>query len=118
MNSERKPGARLPRDEAFWERLAERSIRAAFDAAPGTPAPWWHALSDASFALAASALLALVGGPLLAGERPMAAPTEASALASALAPDDPILTSLLLSRAAPPPPAVLLRLIALRGEGR
>jgi hypothetical protein len=120
MNSERKPGVRLPHDEAYWEGLAERSIQAAFTAPRKPASPWWHALSDASFVLAASAVLALLGGPLLVGERqaPTTPPGGVRVLATTLAPEDPMLTSLLLSRAGPPPPAVLLRLIALREERR
>jgi hypothetical protein len=122
MTFERKPGTRLPDDPAYWERLAERAIDAAFNAPARRTAssvePWWRTLSDASFVLAASAVLALIGGSLLLDERAPTAPTESHALAAALAPDDPLLASLLDASAGPPPATTLLRLIGLREERR
>lgn len=144
MRSERRRGARLPEDPGYWEELAARSVDAAFGSSTAPAAsrgqragvagqpieshappahrptrPWWGALSDASFMLAASAVLAVLGGSLLLDERtpvtlqPRAA-AETHALMAALAPDDALLASLLDASAGPPTAAALLRLVALR----
>lgn len=122
MTFERKPGARLPDDPAYWERLAERAIDAAFNAPARRTAssaePWWRTLSDASFVLAASAVLALLGGSLLLDDRLPGATPETHALTGAFAPDDPMLGSLLNATAGPPPASALLRLVALREAER
>lgn len=130
MSSER-PGSRLPRDPAYWETLAARSVEAAFRGArAGSPAPlapfgsvrdavpaspWWWGLSDAALTLAASAVVALLGGALLLGEPPQRTATESSMLAAALTPDDPLLRTLLDAQAEPAATA-LLELMALREE--
>lgn len=148
MSSDRRSGSRLPQDPAYWENLAARSIDAALRSssvhAGGTRAgdaretragdardetarfavragairdPWWRGLSDAAFILAASAVLALFAGSVLLSERsPRAAPERA--LTHALAPDDPLLASLLDVPAGPPSASALLRLVALREEQR
>lgn len=121
MNAERQPGSRLPGDPGYWETLAERSVDAAFRDSLASSAPagtWWGALSDVSFVLATSAVLALVGGALLLGERSPDAATDSHALTVTLAPDDPLLGSLLRAAAGPPPASALLTLIALREEQR
>lgn len=116
MSAGRRPGTRLPDEPAYWEDLAARSVAAAF----GARDPWWRGVSDAAFPLAASALLALLGGALLLDDRPsrartgVAGATEATALTHAIAPDDPLLRGLLRSPAEPPPAAALLRLVATR----
>lgn len=146
MNTERGPDSRLPEDAEYWERLAARSIDAAFRSPAAAPRgsaathprgsavgprhgfggrargvaaiePWWSALSDAAFVLAASALLAVVGGSLLLQERSAAPMVEGHALTSALAPDDPLLATLLNAPAAPTASA-LLKLVAVREEER
>lgn len=131
MNGERRPGSRLPDDPEYWERLAARSVDAAFRssaAASRGPAvgrgrdraafdPWWRAMSDAAFVLAATAVLAVFGGSLLLQDRPAGAAVERHALTSVLAPDDPLLVTL-LNAPAPPPAAALLKLVALREEER
>lgn len=119
MNSDRRPGSRLPDDPAYWQNLAGRSIVSALEPRSGAPAvvsPWWHGLSDAAFTLAASALLAMVGGSLLLDERaPVPAPVsmEAHALTHAVAPDDDLLTSL-MNPDEPPPATAMLRVVARR----
>jgi hypothetical protein len=121
MNTERRPGTRLPDDPRYWESLAERSVDAALGASRARLAagdPWWRLLSDASFALAASAVLALIGGSLLLGARSPAAAAEPNTFAAALAPDDPLLGSLVNPAVEPPPASVLLALIGLREEQR
>ncbi|MGH7446323.1 MAG: hypothetical protein ACREK1_01165 [Longimicrobiales bacterium] len=138
MSSERRSETRLPGDPAYWEDLAARSVEAAFRSsiasAGGTTVgharggatfdPWWRAMSDAAFVLAASAVLALFGGAMLLDERSPRAMTEAHAmtegraLTGSLAPDDPLLASLLDAPAGPPPAATLLRLVALRAGER
>lgn len=114
MSTGRRPGTRLPDDPAYWEDLAARSVAAAF----GARDPWWRGVSDAAFVLAASAVLALLGGALLLDDRPPRDPTEAVAFTDALAPDDPLLVSLLRSPAEPPPATTLLRLVATREARR
>lgn len=121
MSIDRQSGSRLPDDPAYWERLAARSVNAAFD--PwwrGMAAfdPWWRGISDAAFVLAASAVFALLGGSLLLGERSPRAAAEVHALTGALAPDDPLLGSLLNASSGPPPASALLRLVALREAER
>jgi hypothetical protein len=101
---------RLPEDPAYWERLAARAVDAA------RPGGWWLSLSDSAFLLAASAVVALLGGALLVGERVPDAVPAASAIARALAPDDPLLRSLLDSPGSGPPAASLLTLGAAREE--
>lgn len=135
MNSERRPGSRLPDDAAYWERLAARSVAAAFDnggahvVARGAPAldppglalavasPWWRGLSDAAFMLAASALLALVSGAVLLDERAPGTLTEAHAFTAAIAPDDDVLASL-MNADEPPPAMAMLRVVARREAER
>ncbi|MGH7481563.1 MAG: hypothetical protein ACRELV_05365 [Longimicrobiales bacterium] len=136
MNSDRRPGTRLPDDPAYWEELAVRSVDVAFGVSAGqaglrvahgqgaAPDPWWRGISDAAFMLAASAVVALFGGSLLLGERsPRAMPDarpipQARALTAPLAPDDPLLASLLDASAGPPSASALLELVALREEER
>jgi hypothetical protein len=140
MSSDRRSATRLPEDPAYWEDLAARSVAAAFRmstaTADGRPVahprdgsrfvhagrgafePWWRGMSDAAFVLAASAVFALIGGSLLLGERSPPPDTEAHALTGALAPEDPLLASLLAAPAGPPPASALLRLVALRGDER
>lgn len=96
------------RDGAFDSLAHARD--GAFDA-------WWRTMSDAAFLLAASAVLAVFGGSLLLEERAPGAAMERHALTGALAPDDPLLASLLDAPDAPPPSA-LLRLVVLRQEER
>jgi len=133
---------RLPEDPAYWDELAARSIDAAFGspaagaASPATHArdreafdAWWRGMSDAAFVLAASAVLAVCGGALLLDQRPRGATSETHALtapphegaqphfASALAPQDPLLATLVNARGEPAA-LDLLRLIALREETR
>jgi hypothetical protein len=137
MNSERVPGSRLPDDPAYWENLAERSVRAALGSgtAAGIPhahraAPdaWWRGLADGAYVLAASAVLALLGASLLLGER-SSAPMDAQVftrlhllaephmLTAAFTPDDPMIATLLQAPGAPAS-SVMLRLVALREETR
>ena len=133
MSTERRPGARLPADEAYWKALAARSIDAAYrrasdeagDAVPSataraaTPAhAWWRDVAASAFPLAAGAVLALLGGALLLGEPSSPAPAQPDAIARALAPDDPMLRSLLVAPADAPPAAILLTLVALREDER
>jgi hypothetical protein len=132
MSSDRRRGSRLPEDPEYWVNLTARSTAAAFGtgSAPGRSGiphahrsaedAWWGALSDAAFMLAASAALALLGGSLLLDERPSRAVTETNAtaetraLTAVLAPDDPLLASLLDASVGPPSAAALLKLVALR----
>lgn len=116
MNSDRRPGSRLPEDPAYWEELASRSVEAAFRSSAAFD-PWWRAMSDAAFVLAASAVIAVFGGSLLLQERSAGPAMEGHALTSALAPDDPMLVTLLNAPAAPPASA-LLKFVALREEER
>ena len=120
MNSDRRPGSRLPDDDAYWQDLAARAVDAAFRRpgraaeVPGrSPTPWWRGMSDAAFVLAASAALALIGGSLLLDDRSTRTATDAHALRGALVPEDDLLASL-LNADEPPPPAALLRLVARR----
>lgn len=120
--SEQRAGSRLPDDARYWDDLAARSIDAALG--PARPrvaaarAAWWSGLSDASYVLAASALLAVIGGSLLLDERPRAgAAADARALAESLGPVDPLLGSL-LAASVEPPASALLTLVALREEAR
>ncbi|HEX6134086.1 MAG TPA: hypothetical protein VFZ24_08985 [Longimicrobiales bacterium] len=122
MTSER-PGSRLPDDPRYWENLAARSVEAAFGGAHARPEsaaayPWWRGLSESAFALAASAVLALAGGSLLIGVRSPRADQEPGAFAGALAPDDPLLRTLLDAPDEPASGAALLELLALREEER
>lgn len=129
MRSDRPSEARLPDDPAYWEDLAARSIDAAFGGATRDRDAWWRGMSDGAFVLAASAVFALLGASLVVGERAPRATTNAHAfselhgltthlLGAALAPDDPMLATLLDASAGPPPPSALLRLVALREEAR
>lgn len=131
MNTDRRPGSRLPDDPAYWQGLAARSIDAALDsrdaddvphgalvsetrsAAPTVASPWWGGLAEAAYMLAASALLALVGGSLLLAERSPVTTTETHALMDAIAPDDDLLASL-MDADAPPPAMAMLRVVARR----
>jgi hypothetical protein len=120
MNSDRRPGSRLPDDDAYWQDLAARTVVAAFSRpgpaaeVPGiSPAPWWRGMSDAAYVLAASAALALIGGSLLLDDPSTRTATDADALRGALAPEDDLLASL-LNADEPPPAAALLRLLARR----
>lgn len=131
MKGDRRPGSRLPEDPAYWDGLAARSVEAAFRSSVAAPRglavararsgagvdPWWRAMSDAAFVLAASAVIAVFGGSLLLQERSAGPAPEGHALTSALAPDDPLLVTLLNAPAAPPASA-LLKLVALREEER
>jgi hypothetical protein len=134
---------RLPEDPAYWDELAARSIDAAFAlTVAGTASletyardrdafdAWWRGMSDAAFVLAASAVLAVFGGALLLDQRPPSATSETHALvappharaqphvfASALAPQDPLLATLVNARGEPGA-FDLLRLLALREETR
>jgi hypothetical protein len=121
MSIDPQSGSRLPDDPAYWENLAARSVEAAFSA----PQPlghsaieWWRGMSDAAFVLAASAVLALIGGSLLLDDRSSGATTEMHSLTGAFAPDDPLLGSLLNEDAGPPPASALLTLVALREAER
>lgn len=119
MSSEQRPGSRLPDDAEYWDDLAARSIDAALGPSRSRVAAeraWWCGLSDAAYVLAASALLAVIGGSLLLGERPRAE-ADAHALADALGPVDPLLGSL-LAASVEPPASALLTLVALREEAR
>jgi len=98
----RETHTRLPDDPAYWDRLAERSLRAAFHE---EHTPWWSVLSDWSFAFAASAVLVLVGATLLPSQR------------SAPAAGDPVAEGL-LTNSAPPAESVLLRLLAMQEAAR
>jgi hypothetical protein len=121
MTADPRPGARLPRDPDYWEQLSTRSTRAAFGPAAPAPAlePWWRAISDGAFALAAGAAFALLGGSLLLGARRATPSVDAQPVAQALAPDQPLLAALLDARGEPPSTALLLKLMALReGEAR
>jgi hypothetical protein len=75
-------------------------------------------MSDAAFVLAASAVLALVGGSLLLDDRPAESPTATHEFTGVFAPDDPLLRVLMSTDAGPPPASVLLRLVAVREEER
>ena len=74
-------------------------------------------MSDAAFVLAASAVIAVFGGSLLLQERSVGPAVEGHALTGALAPDHPMLVTLLNAPAAPPA-AALLKLVAIREEER
>jgi hypothetical protein len=131
MSSDRRSETRLPEDPAYWEDLAARSVAAAFRSSAASAGafrrvharggaafdPWWRGMSDAAFVLAASAVLAVVGGSVLIDERSPRATTDARALTGALAPDDPLLASL-LDAPTELPASALLRLVAVRGEER
>ncbi len=114
MSTERRPGTRLPADEAYWNALAARSIDAAYRRAAPPAHAWWHGVADAAFRLAAGAVLALLGGALLLEAPPAPDTTQPDAIAHALAPDDPMLQSLLVTPASAPPASLLLTLAALR----
>ncbi|HSK19203.1 MAG TPA: hypothetical protein VK912_08685 [Longimicrobiales bacterium] len=135
MNTDR-PGSRLPDESAYWQDLAARSIDAAFDsgdadvalhgdgvaeprnAALVVASPWWRGLSDAAFTLAASALLALVGGALLLDERSPVPAAEVHALTGAIAPDDDDVLTSLMNADEPPPAMAMLRVVARREAAR
>jgi hypothetical protein len=129
MSSDRPSETRLPDDPAYWEDLAARSIDAAFGGTARDRDAWWRGMSDGAFVLAASAVFALLGASLVVDARSPGGTAGAHAFAelhgstpgpigAALAPDDPMLVTLLDASAGPPPPAVLLRLVALREEAR
>lgn len=147
MSTERHRESRLPDDPAYWENLARRTVEAAFtadavhgetaatDSAPhvnvstgaaarplghsaSPPLEWWRGISDAAFVLAASAVLALIGGSLLLDDRLADATSATHQLTGAFAPDDPLLRVLMSTDAEPPPASVLLRLVAAREEER
>ena len=116
MNTDRRPGSRLPDDPAYWQGLAARSVDAALEphrAAPVVGSPWWRGLSDAAFMLAASAVLALVGGFLLLDERSAVTTAGTHALTDAIAPDDDLLRRL-MNADEPPPATAMLHLVARR----
>lgn len=115
MSSDRQSGSRLPDDPAYWENLAARSVDAAFSP---SATEWWRGMSDMAFVLAASAVLALLGGSLLLDDRSPDATTATHAFTGAFAPDDPLLASLVNATAGPPPASALLRLVALREAER
>lgn len=131
MTEDWRSETRLPDDPGYWDDLAARSIDAALQRTPAAnageataasgrataTAPWWRGVSDAAFLLAASAALALLGGTLLLDEPSPRATPHAAAIAGALAPDDPLLRTL-LNAPAEPQAGALLRLVALREEGR
>jgi len=119
----RRPG-RLPEDPAYWEELARRAIAAALGGPSvgasasvgggGGGETWWTRVADSALVLAAAAVVAVLGGTFLMGERPSpAVPAGSSAIVSALAPEDPMLRSLLVP-AGPPPASALVSLVALR----
>jgi len=130
MSSDRLPGTRLPDDPAYWDELATRSLDAAFGGVgvsgmasmhrTAALDPWWRGLADGALILAASAVLALLGASRMVGERSPGMSLQAHGLTgshpltAALAPDDPMLATLLNASAGPPPAAALLELIALR----
>lgn len=113
MSANWRSGTRLPDDPEYWDRLAARSIEAALGTPRRRPAakPWWGALSDHSFRLAASAALVLIGGALLLPDG-SAAPVTGPHAARTSA--DPVLGSLLGTATEPPAVPLLLGLIALR----
>jgi hypothetical protein len=111
-----RPHSRLPSDPAYWDDLAARSVRAVFGVRAAQT--WWRPFADSAFALAASALLVLLGGALALGDRPERDPSApTAAITESLAPRDPLLNAL-MGEAAPPEGAALLRLVALREEDR
>lgn len=112
MSVDLRSASRLPDDPGYWQELAARSIAAAH------PPRWWTSLSDAAYVLAASAVLALLAGGLLLGDRTDGATLERGTIRHALAPEDPLLRSLLASSAVAPAPATLLTLVAARQEER
>jgi hypothetical protein len=115
-SDDRQLHSRLPTDPAYWDDLAGRSVRAAFGGR--AVQTWWRPLADSAFALAASALLVLLGGVLALGERPAREPSvPTAAITESLAPRDPLLAAL-MGAATPPESAALLRLVALREEER
>ena len=120
MNTDRRPGSRMPDDPAYWRGLAARSIDAALEpdaAVPGEAAPWWQGLSDAAFMLAASALLALLGGTQLVEERQPVTATQTHALTNAIVPEVDLLSTL-MNADEPPPAMAMLRVVARREVAR
>lgn len=114
MSHDRRRPGRLPEHPEYWANLARRSIEAAFaQDLPAEAAPaWWVRIADAAPALAAMAVLALLAGAVLLGDRP--APPAPDAIAGALLPDEPMLRTLLLEGNAPPPASTFVDLVALR----
>lgn len=114
MNADPRPGARLPSDPDYWERLSARVTRAAFEPARPVLEPWWGLIADRAFALAAAAAFALLGGSLLLNARTGSNPIHPRPLVGALAPEQPLLSALLDAGDDPSPGSLLFRLMSLR----
>ncbi len=124
------PGAgsqtsRLPRDGAYWEDLALRSVERALEAseaAGGGQSAWWTPFAERSRSLAATAVAALLGAAFLvqgrsgpAAEPVMNVESNAAALAASLAPEDPLLRAL-FKQPEEPTAEVWILLASLRSD--
>ncbi|MEZ4417270.1 MAG: hypothetical protein R3E10_16060 [Gemmatimonadota bacterium] len=114
-NGVRRSGSRLPDDPSYWSELAARSVTHALDArrAAGRVPPlrtWWADLATSSLPLAATAVLALLGGMFFIEDRDgsRAEPDDAPSLTLSLIPEDPLLRALLAQPSEPPGEVFLL----------
>ncbi len=120
MTDDPRAHSRLPQDSVYWERLSSRAIEAALGPALPQMETWWRPISERAFALAAAAVVAMLAGSLLMGARQNSVTDGGTGpLAEALAPDQPLLATMLEAQSEPPSAALLFRLMALReGESR
>lgn len=120
MTDDSGTGSRLPFDPGYWDELSRRSIEAALAQPAAQEDPWWSLLSERAYALAAAAAFALLGGSLLLGARqPGGGGSSSSPIAEALAPDQPLLATMMEAGSGLPTADLLFNLMALReGEDR
>jgi hypothetical protein len=125
VNDQGRSG-RLPTDEAYWTSLAARIINEAFERGSRTTfatdsglnrSPWWTPMAEAAMRLTAAALVALITAALLLRPGPPRG-RDGNTMRAVLAPDDPMLQSLVVESTEPPAASALIGLLILREGDR